>query len=163
VVSLYQVDWAGPGRLATMAHPPGGQALPAAMASLAGAGVDTLVSALCEDEVATLALAGQPGAAGSVGIEYVNLPIVDRGVPEPGAMPAVRKLADRLAGEVRAGRFVVTHCWAGIGRSSMLAGATLVRLGADPARAWDLIRAARGFPVPDNPAQERWLYQLDTL
>ena len=60
MVSLYEVDWAGPGRLATMAHPPGGEALPAAMASLAGAGVDTLVSALCEDEVANLALAGQP-------------------------------------------------------------------------------------------------------
>jgi protein-tyrosine phosphatase len=163
VVSLYEVDWAGPGRLATMAHPPGGEALPAAMASLAGAGVDTLVSALCEDEVANLALAGQPGAATSVGIEYVNLPIVDCGVPEPAAMPQVRKLADRLAGEVRDGRFVVTHCWAGIGRSSMLAGATLVRLGAGPAQAWQLIRAARGFPVPDNPEQEAWLYRLDAL
>lgn len=163
MVSLYEVDWSGPGRLATMAHPPGGEALPAAMASLADAGVDTLVSALCEDEVAMLALAGQPDAASRAGIGYVNLPIIDRGVPEPAAMPAVRKLADRLAGEVRDGRFVVTHCWAGIGRSSMLAGAALVRLGADPAQAWDVIRAARGFPVPDNPEQEAWLHRLDTL
>lgn len=163
MVSLYEVDWAGPGRLATMAHPPGGEALPEAMACLAGAGVNLLVSALCEDEVALLSLAEQAVAASAAGVEFVNLPIVDRGVPEPAAMPAVRTLADRLAGEVRAGRFVVTHCWAGIGRSSMLAGATLVRLGADPAQAWQLIRAARGLPVPDNPAQEAWLHRLDAL
>jgi protein-tyrosine phosphatase len=163
VVSLYELELAGPGRLATMAHPPGGDRLPAAMAALAGAGVDTLVSALCEDEVAELALADQPAVAARAGIDFVNLPIVDCSVPGPADMPAVRRLVDRLASAVRADRFVVTHCWAGIGRSSMLAGATLVRLGVDPAEAWRLIRAARGHPVPDNPDQEAWLYRLESL
>jgi protein-tyrosine phosphatase len=69
-------------------------------------------------------------------------------------------LSQRLADEVRAGRFVVTHCRAGIGRSSMLAGATLVRLGVPAPEAWKLIRAARGLPVPDNGEQERWLYDF---
>lgn len=70
------------------------------------------------------------------------------------------RLVDRLAAEVRADQFVVTHCWAGIGRSSLLAGATLVRLGVPPAQAWQLIRAARGLPVPDNRDQEAWLYRF---
>jgi protein-tyrosine phosphatase len=163
MVSLYELAFAGPGRLATMAHPPGGEALPGAIAGLAEAGVDTLVSALCDDEVAALGLTGQPAAAARAGIEFLSLPIVDCRVPEPADLPAVRRLVDRLADAVRADRFVVTHCWAGIGRSSMLAGATLVRLGIDPAEAWRLIGAARGRPVPDNPEQEAWLHRLESL
>jgi protein-tyrosine phosphatase len=159
-VSLHEVEWAGPGRLATMARPPGGDDLPAAMAALAASGVEVLVSALRADEAELLELTGEPAAAAAAGLEFVNLPILDGGVPEPAAMPAVRRLVDRLADELRAGRFVVTHCRAGIGRCSMLAGATLVRLGVTPAQAWRMVREARGLPVPDNPDQEAWLYRI---
>jgi protein-tyrosine phosphatase len=157
---LHVVEWPAPGRLATMAHPPGGRRLPGAMAALAAAGAQLLVSALCDDEVTELELAGAPAAAAAAGLELVRFPIVDRGVPGPGTERAVDRLIDRLAGELRQDRFVVTHCWAGIGRSSLLAGATLVRLGASPAQAWELVRAARGLPVPDNPDQEAWLYRF---
>jgi protein-tyrosine phosphatase len=160
MVPLHLVDRPGPGRLATMAHPPGGPRLPGAMAALAAAGAQLLVSALCDDEVAELELAGAAAAAAAAGLELIRFPIVDCGVPEPGAGPAVARLADQLAGELRRDRFVVTHCWAGIGRSSLLAGAALVRLGVPPGQAWELIRTARGRPVPDNPAQEAWLYRF---
>lgn len=153
-MQLHEIAWPGPGRLATMRHPPGGPELPAAMARLAGAGAQVLVSALDDDEIKELALAGQPAAAAAAGLELVRFPIPDRGVPGAG----VARLADRLVGQLRADRFVVTHCWAGIGRSSLLAGAALVRLGVAPAEAWQLIRAARGLPVPDNRDQEAWLY-----
>lgn len=153
-MQLHEIAWPGPGRLATMRHPPGGPELPAAMARLAEAGVQLLVSALDGDEIKELGLARQPGAAAAAGLELVRFPIADRGVPGAG----VGRLADRLAAEVRADRFVVTHCWAGIGRSSLLAGATLVRLGVPAAEAWQLIRTARGLPVPDSRDQEAWLY-----
>ncbi|MPZ27249.1 MAG: tyrosine protein phosphatase [Micromonosporaceae bacterium] len=143
-----------------MAHPPGGRELPAAMARLSGAGARVLVSALCDDEVAELALTGAPAAAAAAGLELIRFPIVDRGVPEPGRWRAVDRLVDRLVAELRADRFVVTHCWAGIGRSSLLAGATLVRLGVPPDQAWQLIRSARGLPVPDNRDQEAWLHRF---
>jgi protein-tyrosine phosphatase len=143
-----------------MAHPPGGSRLAGAMASLAAAGARVLVSALCDEEVTELGLAGAPAAAAAAGLELVRLPIADRGVPEPAAARAVDRLVDRLAAEVRADRLAVTHCWAGIGRSSLLAGATLVRLGVPPEEAWRLISAARGLPVPDNPVQEAWLYHF---
>jgi protein-tyrosine phosphatase len=157
-MALYEINTDGPGRLATMAHPPGGPELPAAMAQLADAGVQVLVSALEDTEAAMLGLTDQPARAQAAGLTMLRFPITDVTAPPPSALPAVRKLADRLASEMRAGRFVVTHCRAGIGRCSMLAGATLVRLGTQPERAWELIRAARGLPVPDNAAQERWLY-----
>lgn len=158
--ALHVLDWPGPGRLATMAHPPGGDQLPAAIAGLAAAGAQMLVSALCDDEVAELELAGLPAAVAAAGLELVRFPIVDCGVPGPGERVATLGLVDRLAGELRRGRFVVTHCRAGIGRSSLLAGAALVRLGVPAGPAWELIRAARGRPVPDNPEQEAWLYAL---
>lgn len=160
MVEVFEIDWPGPGRLATMAHPPGGAQLPAAMAGLARAGAQVLVSALGDDEVAELALAGAPAAAAAAGLELIRFPIADCEVPQQDRAQAVGRLVDRLAGELRAGRFVVAHCWAGIGRSSLLAGATLVRLGVSAGQAWELIRAARGMPVPDNRDQEAWLYQF---
>jgi protein-tyrosine phosphatase len=164
MVSLYELQHGGPGRLATMAHPPGGDRLAGAMATLADAGVDVLVSALCDDEMALLELTGEPKAAAAAGIEFLNVPIVDNTAPELSDAAAVRRLTDRLAGALRTDRFVVTHCRAGIGRCSMLAGATLVRgFGVDPAQAWQLIRAARGYPVPDNAEQEAWLHRAASL
>jgi protein-tyrosine phosphatase len=102
--------------------------------------------------------------ATAAGIEFVNLPILDNTAPVPTDGAKVRQLTDRLAGALRADRFVVTHCRAGIGRCSMLAGATLVRgFGVNPAEAWQLIRAARGYPVPDNAEQEAWLHRAASL
>lgn len=157
-VRVFEVAWDGPGRLATMPHPRGGAELPGAMTALAQAGVAILVSALCDDEMQMLGLTEQPAQATRAGLELVRFPIVDRDVPQ--SLPDTVVLADRLAGEMKAGRFVVTHCYAGIGRSSLLAAATLVRLGTAPADAWSLIGAARGLPVPDAPHQHEWLYQV---
>lgn len=157
---LHLIEWPGPGRLATMARPPGGDELAGAMAALASAGVHVLVSALCEHETVLLDLRDEATVAARAGLELISFPIPDGYVPAPETMPALEKLVDRLADEMRADRFVVTHCFAGIGRSSMLAGATLVRLGLAPDKAWRLIRAARHAPVPDSPRQESWLYDF---
>jgi len=130
------------------------------MAALADAGVDVLVSALCDAENTLLDLEHEADEAARAGLELISFPIPDGDVPEPATMPALKQLVDRLADEMRRDRFVVTHCFAGIGRSSMLAGATLVRLGTSPDKAWRLIRAARRAPVPDGPLQESWLYEF---
>jgi protein-tyrosine phosphatase len=143
-----------------MAHPRGGSWLADDMAALAGLGMGMLVSALTDEEYGRLALAGVAEAAANAGLEFVAFPIADRGVPEPGS--AVGDLADRLAAELRAGRSIVIHCWAAIGRSSLLAAATLVRLGVAPAEAWRRISAARGLAVPDTPRQQSWLEDFAT-
>lgn len=153
--ALHVIAWPGPGRLATMAHPRGGDWLADEMAGLAAAGVDVLVSALTWEEDHRLGLLEEPGAAKAAGIEYVSFPIADRGTPGD-----VVALGIRLAAHVRAGRFVVTHCFAGIGRATLLACATLVMLGVGPERALDLVADARGLPVPDTLTQRDWLYQF---
>jgi protein-tyrosine phosphatase len=156
--ALYVIETGTDGRLATMARPYGGAWLDADLAGLRAAGVDVLVSALTPDEYPILDLDAEPAAARGAGLEFLRFPIPDTDIP--GDLSAAGDLARRLAGEVRAGRFVAAHCRAGIGRCSMLAGATLVLLGVAPDAAWQRIRAARGIPVPDNARQEQWLHDF---
>ncbi|MFI7600816.1 tyrosine protein phosphatase [Actinoplanes sp. NPDC049681] len=138
-----------------MGHPRGGNLLAAEMAGLATAGVDVIVSALMPGEERRLGLTGAARAAAAAGIQHVACPIPDRGVPED-----VVALGVRLAAHVRAGRFVVAQCFAGIGRSTLLAGVTLVMLGVRPERALGMVEAARGLPVPGNEAQRLWLHDF---
>jgi protein-tyrosine phosphatase len=159
--ALYVIETGTTGRLATMPHPRGGGWLDDELASLRDAGVDVLVSALTPDEYRLLDLVGEPAAATEAGLEFLQFPIVDTDIPDDNR--AALELAERLADRVRAGWFVVTHCRAGIGRCSMLAGATLIRLGLTADEAWQRIRTARGLPVPDSPAQEQWLHQFSAL
>ncbi len=155
--ALHMVAWPGPGRLAVMGHPRAGFSIADEMAALARVGVDVLVSALTDEERRKLGAqdaAAAAAAAAAAGIEYVPFPIPDRGVPDVEAM---LQLSIRLAAHVRAGRFVVTQCFAAIGRSTVLAGATLIVLGTGVGEAIELMSAARGLPVPDTAHQHRWL------
>jgi protein-tyrosine phosphatase len=152
-----------PGRLATMAHPRGGPWLAGEMAGLARAGVDVFVSALTWEEDRRLGLTEVAASAAAAGIHFVSFPIADRGVPRAQDIAGdtdVVALGVRLAAHVRAGRFVVTQCFAGIGRSTLLACATLVMLGIGPELALRMVSEARGLPVPDTEAQRHWLYEF---
>jgi protein-tyrosine phosphatase len=164
--TLHLIAGPGPGRIATMAHPRGGPWLADEMAGLRRAGVDVFVSALTWEEDRRLGLTEVAAAAAANGVQFVSFPIADRGVPRAGdiadrlasAETDIVALGVRLAAHVRAGRFVVTQCFAGIGRATLLACATLVMLGVGPERALRLVSEARGLPVPDNEVQRHWLY-----
>jgi protein-tyrosine phosphatase len=161
--ALHVIACPGPGRLATMAHPRGGPCLADEMAGLAGAGVDVFVSALTWEEDRRLGLTEAAAAAAEAGIEFLSFPIADRGVPRAQDIAGdseVMALGVRLAAHVRAGRFVVTQCFAGIGRSTLLAVVTLVMLGVGPEEALLRVGEARGLPVPDNDAQRHWFYEF---
>jgi hypothetical protein len=85
-------------------------------------------------------------------------PIEDGGVADDEAMVA---LVDALAAALRAGRRVVTHCGAGIGRTSLACGLAVVVLsevGLDAALAQ--VRAARPGAGPENPQQRSHLQRL---
>src|SRR3954451_15258076 len=161
--ALHVIAWPFPGRLATMAHPRGGAWLADEMAGLARAGVDVFVSALTWEEDRRLGLTQVAAAAAEAGIEFVSFPIADRGVPRAQDIAGdtdVVALGVRLAAHLRSGRFVVTQCFAGIGRSTLLACAALVMLGIGPQRALQMVSEARGLPVPDTEAQRTWLYEF---
>jgi len=153
--TLFEIERAGPGRLATMARPRGGDWLADEMAGLRTQGVDALVCALTDSELVELRLTAEPELARQAGLTYISFPIPDRDAPAADA-PVTDLVAD-LEAHMAAGQFVVVHCRAGIGRSSLLAAAVMVREGLGPDDAWERISAARGFPVPDTEAQAIWL------
>ncbi|HET9518976.1 MAG TPA: tyrosine protein phosphatase [Actinoplanes sp.] len=153
--ALHVIAWPGPGRLATMGHPRGGGWLADEMTGLAKAGVDVYVCALTPDECRRLGLAGIGDAVTAAGIDFLPFPIDDRGVPATDDDAVV--IGVRLAAHLRAGRFVVTQCFAGIGRSTLLAVVTLAILGMGADEAIRLVGEARGLPVPDTEVQHRWL------
>jgi protein-tyrosine phosphatase len=136
-----------------MACPRGGDWLDDEVEALRAEGVEVLVSALTSSELVELQLSAEPELARQAGLTYISFPIPDRGVPEVAATTLVGQLGERLA----AGQFIVVHCRAGIGRSSLIAAAVLVREGLSPAEAWERISAARGLSVPDTEAQRAWL------
>lgn len=140
-----------PGRLAIAPKP-------SCLEALRQAGVDILVSALTAKEADKLGLADEPARAAAAGMDFRSAPIPDFSVPQDTA--ATVALADELAAAVRAGRFVVCHCRGGKGRSTLLAGATLIRLGVPPHAAMTAIGAARGHRVPETRKQRNWLRDL---
>ncbi|MEV8098604.1 tyrosine protein phosphatase [Kitasatospora sp. NPDC085879] len=140
--SLFTLDLPGPGRVSTMARPRGHDWL-----------ADVLVCALTAAELDELGLTEEPRIAATAGLEFVPVPMPDRTVPDPAdVLPVLHRLAARLRG----GAHVVTHCRAGIGRSSLLAVSLLVLNGTAPDTVWTAVEHARGLAVPDTPAQRAW-------
>lgn len=151
----YWIDTGHSGRLAILSRPRGGDWLEDEARAWARAGIDVVVSLLEADEAADLDLADEAKAAEAGGIQFVGLPVPDRGVPESPA--AVARLAASLAESIAAGKRVGVHCRQGVGRSALLAACILVTLGIDPEVALARITAARGLPVPETPEQRRWV------
>ncbi len=151
---IYTVARDLPGTLSTMPAPAGGADLDTSVADLAAAGVDVLVSLLPPDQAAELELTGEEAAATQAGLSFRSFPIADFGVPERA--PAEEFLS-LLAGDLDQGRHVAVHCWAGVGRSSLIAAALLVARGTDVDAAWAQIAAARGVPVPETDEQRMWV------
>ncbi len=153
-LTLYTIDAPVAGALSTMAHPRGGEWLDDEVGDLRAAGVDVLVSLQTPPERYDLGLTDEGEAAIRAGLIFRELAIPDMDVP--GQREAVPLVTELLA-DLRAGRHVVVHCRAGIGRSSLVAGAVLIALGSGPAEACEAISAVRGFPVPETPLQRGWL------
>jgi len=155
--SLYTVKRAGPGTLSTMAKPRGGDWLEDEMQALDAEGVTVLVSLLTPGEMAELDLEGEAVAAAAAGIEFVQLPTPDRGLPDRAELT---RLLPTLVASLDAGEHVATHCRYAIGRSSLLAAAILVATGTKPDEAWRLLAEARGRPVPDTDEQRNYVASL---
>jgi protein-tyrosine phosphatase len=91
----------------------------------------------------------------AAGIEFASFPIADRGVPSNRAGFAA--FVDTLVDRLRVGDAVAIHCRAGIGRSGLLGGCVLVRMGVQPREALAMLSRARGITVPDKDEQAEWV------
>jgi protein-tyrosine phosphatase len=152
---IYWIDHPGAFRLATMARPRAGDWLADEVGNWDRHGVDRVVSLLEPAEVADLDLHAEASLCRARGIEFLSLPIADRGIPED--LPAVTSLAREIAASRAT---VAIHCRIGIGRSSMIAAAVLCASGMTPEAAFSAIELARGLPVPDTASQREWVVRF---
>jgi protein-tyrosine phosphatase len=153
--TLYQVPGQWKGRLAIVPRPRGGDWLEDDLRALRDAGVDILVSALTQDEIAELGLEREAETCRTIRIEPMSFPIVDRGVPVSVAdMAAVVRQLDQA---LSTGKTVAVHCRSGIGRSTLVAACLLATAGVPVDGAFAAIEAARGCAVPDTPEQRAWV------
>ncbi len=156
-VEIYWIKDVEPHRIATMPRPRG-YLLKDEISSLKKDGVNVLVSLLTPEEVLYMDLEAEPDNCQACGIQYLSFPITDRETPESETITL--EFVQRLAELVKAGKGVAIHCFAGIGRSSLIAACVLVTLGIDPRAAFQLIRKSRGCEVPDTPEQRDWFYSF---
>ena len=152
---IYWIKAAGPGKLAVMPRPRGGDWLEDEIRGLKRFGVDILVSLLTPEEETFLGLEEEGAQARAHGLEFVSHPVPDRDVP--ASPKETWALAARLGDRFAAGKKIAVHCRMGIGRSPLLLACILVSRGLGPDDAWKAIGTARGLPVPDTVEQRDWL------
>ena len=155
MLSIFWVDAPDVGRLAVVTRPDPTFGLPRQMQTLRKAGIDTLVSMLTPNEAAALGLEDEEAMAIAAGMAFDTLPTTDFAVPP--SLTVAATVIGRAAADLRAGRSVAAHCYAGRGRSPLFIAALMVHEGYSAADAIAAVSAARGRPVPETSAQHKWI------
>lgn len=148
----------GEKQIGTMARPRGNDWLEDEVKGLKMRGVDYLVSLLEKSEEWDLGLQGEEALCTQSGIQFIRFPIAD--VTTPKNEREFIQLVEQLAQQVLAGKRIVIHCRMGIGRSSLLAASTMIKLGMDETKVFDIIRQYRRMEVPDTQEQRDWVLSL---
>jgi hypothetical protein len=148
-----EVPLPGPGRLYATGFTVVG---PDPAAAMTAVDADLLVCLLQPDEIERRfpAFAGWLDAAEATALHF---PVDDGGV---GHDDDVLALVERLGAHLDAGGSVLTHCGAGLGRTSIVCALLLVRAGSTLEEALVAVRAARPGAGPENPAQRAHLERL---
>ena len=99
------------------------------------------VVTLMEDhELFQLKLQHLPDLVEKCGLWWRYLPIPDMYVPDARFEKAWELEGARMRGRLQAGERIVIHCFAGLGRTGMIAARILVELGMEPAAAIAQVR-----------------------
>ncbi len=137
-------SWVIPGLLAGTSLPGSGGDPSSDLAELARLGVYRLVSL-------TDQASGFAEACRKANLRWEYFPIEEFDVPSDPE--AFARLVRRLLADLKAGRPVCAHCFAGVGRTGLLLSCLLGRfLGLGPEQAIRRVRAAR--PALETPDQE---------
>lgn len=81
-----------------------------------------------------------PAAVQNAGMWWSHLPIVDMDIPDQEFENVWAVEGERIRHALRIGERVIVHCYAGLGRTGMLAARILVEFGVDPEQAIRQVR-----------------------
>jgi len=144
------------GDISLMQKPPGGEQLPTFITYLKQKKIDILVSLLQFDEINQHGLVNANFYCQESNIEFINFQINDHSVPQ--FFLPFNQLIKKLADELKAGKNIVIHCYAGIGRTGITAAAILIKLGMHVDEALIQLSQVRGLRVPETLEQISWLH-----
>jgi len=153
---LYKSD--SNARLAIMARPRGGEWLEGEIVQFKKQNIGVIVSLLEFSEIVELGLTRQQELCLKHGIAYINFPIPDRDIPR--SKDKVEALIRGLKAKLDEGISTVIHCRMGIGRSSIIAAAVILKEGGKADDIIQHISKIRGVSVPDTNEQVKWLYGI---
>jgi atypical dual specificity phosphatase len=132
---LFNFGWIREGSLAGMGRP-SGESWPL----LAEVGIGAVLS---------LTERPAPGDPGAAGLESLHVPIPDFGTPSEDVL---ERCVQWIEAQLEAGRAVVVHCHAGVGRTGTVLAAYLASTGLAPEVAIREVRAKRPGSV-ETPGQ----------
>jgi protein-tyrosine phosphatase len=153
-----QLNWINTpwtGRLAVSARPRGGHWLAGDLKAWREAGATVVLSLLEAHENADLGLEDEPTTTATVGLQFISFPIEDRNVPT--SSEATRALLNQLESLLSEGANILIHCRQGIGRSGLIAVATLLCAGVEFDESIGRVSSARGIEIPETQEQLNWL------
>ena len=142
-------------RIGIAARPRGGEWLKDEILYLHKNKVNVLFSLLEHNEIYELELELEEQECTLQNMKYINFPIADREVPEKNLK--TDNFIDSLVNEINNGLSIIIHCRMGIGRSSIIAAAVLLKFNFDAKNIFKIISNARGLNVPDTDEQIQWV------
>jgi ADP-ribosylglycohydrolase/protein-tyrosine phosphatase len=100
--------------------------------------------------------------ASVLGVEWIQLPISDQGIPDAGFDDLWSNVGRHLHELLKAGNNIVIHCKGGLGRTGTIAARLLIEFGADPKTAIQSVRKARPGAI-ENKLQEEYILRLNEI
>jgi len=152
------IFWIADTGLAIVLRPRGDDWLENDLKRIRMAGIETIVSTVETWEARALGLANEGDIAQRLGMHFISYPMQDRSVPfdREDFTDFVSMLAKRL----RTGERIGVHCRGCIGRSTVVAASTLIKLDWPAENALEAIEKARGCSVPDTEEQRDWIIEF---
>jgi len=161
LVTANPIPGSWPGTLFITPRPRGGEWLQDEVRGWHHAGIDVIVSLLMPAEAGSLDLKDEQSACEAEGIQWLNIPVADRGVPA-----SMEDFAEQLQLPLELltnGNSVAVHCRQGVGRAPLAAIGILILSGKDVEFAIEQVGRARGWTVPETPSQRQWLMNFASV
>lgn len=154
---IYWIDEFNKGNIGMMARPRGNDWLEDEIIKLKERDINCIVSLLERSEIYELEIEKEAFFCNKNGIDYINYPIKDRGIPEKKTFI---NLIIEIYKRVKQSEKIVIHCRMGIGRTSMVSAGVLIMNGTDPNIVFELLTKRRTLSVPDTHIQKDWILDL---